>query len=138
MFIAIQVVLVALGLFIMARGRFPVGDREVTNPVASLVGIILIAQLPLALLLSIGLAFAVEPESVPTVAIPTRAGQEAPTAQVAAPGSSPVTSVWWVDPLVTCLAVLLATGMTAIALRAGNETEDVYASLNPADAEAAR
>jgi hypothetical protein len=138
MFIGIQIALLALGLFIMVRGRFSVGDREVGNPVASLVGIILIGQLPLALLITIVLALTAEPDATSSIAIPTRAGQPATPTPVAVAGTSPVHDNWWVDPLVSCGAVLLAAGMTAIALRAGNETDDVYASLGPADSESAR
>jgi len=116
MFIAVQVALAVIGLFIMTRGRFEVGDRAVTNPVASLVGIVLIAQLPVALLIGILLALNDGPALIPV------------------PGDTPVRpedAYWWIDPLVTCGAVVMAATVTAIALRAENEAEDVYASLHP-------
>ena len=72
MFIAVQVVLLLVGLYIMTRGRFQIGDRTINNPIASLVGIVLIAQLPIALLISIVLGLTTEPSGTP-VLIPTRA-----------------------------------------------------------------
>jgi hypothetical protein len=135
MFIGIQFVLVVVGLFIMSRGRFSIGDREVGNPVASLVGIVLAAQLPLALLVSIVLGLTDAPPVTKAVQVPTRAGQPVQVVHVPVPGSA--NDNWWVDPLITCGAVLVAAGLTAIALRAANETEDVFASLRPAEPDAA-
>jgi hypothetical protein len=135
MFIAIQVALLIAGLYIMSRGRFEIGDRTVNNPVASLVGIVLAAQLPLALLIGIVLGLLDGP-GTNTVQIPTRAGTPVQV-QVNAPSRSNDDN-WWVDPLVTCGAIVLSAAMIAIALRTENETEDVYASLGPADSEPAQ
>jgi hypothetical protein len=119
----------------MARGRFTIGDREVTNPVASLVGIILVAQLPLALLLSITLNLTDGTPATTAVQVPSRAGQ--PVQVVNVPVSGSASEYWWVDPLITCGAVLAAAGLTGIALRSANETEEVFARLGPADTHAA-
>lgn len=134
MFIGIQVGLVVVGLFIMSRGRFSVGGREVSNPVASLVGIVLAGQLPFALLISIVLGLTDGPATT-AVPIPTRAGQPAVFSPVASARSTD--DNWWVDPLVTCGAVLAAAGLTALALREANVTDDVIASLRPAESDAA-
>jgi hypothetical protein len=130
MFIGIQAALVLVGLFFMARGRFDVGGREVGNPIASLVGIVLIAQLPLALLIGIVLALTDGP-AAPAMTIPTRAGEPVAVKTVAAASSAD--GNWWIDPLVTCGAVLLAAGMTAIALQTEEENQDVFAELQPTD-----
>jgi hypothetical protein len=135
MFIAVQIILVAFGLIIMSRGRFRIGDREVSNPIASLVGIILAGQLPLALLIGIVLGFSDGANST-TVAIPTRAGQAQMSMTISTPRST--ADYWWVDPLITCGAFLAATGLTAMALREANDTEYVIASLHPAESDAAR
>jgi hypothetical protein len=134
MFLAVQIALLAVGLYVMSRGRFEIGGREVANPIASMVGIILAAQLPIALLISIVLGLTDGPAANP-VAVPTRAGEAAPVATVAAPRSAD--DNWWVDPLITCGALVLAAGLTGIALRSADETEDLYASLSPADADRA-
>ncbi|HEY1378536.1 MAG TPA: hypothetical protein VGF55_17180 [Gemmataceae bacterium] len=115
MFIAVQVMLAVVGLFIMIRGRFDIGDRPVTNPIASLVGIVLTAQLPIALLIDISMGLA-----------------EGSTA--GADGAPAADANWWIHPLVTCLSVLLAGGLTGIALRTDADADDVYASLDPAEA----
>ncbi len=120
MFIAVQVTLAVIGLAVMIRGRFDLGDRPVTNPVASLVGIVLTAQLPIALLIDIVLGLTADPAA---------AAGAAGSATAAASDAN-----WWVHPLITCMAVLLAAGMTGIALRTDDATEDVYASLKPAEA----
>jgi hypothetical protein len=135
MFIAIQVALLVVGLYIMSRGRFDIGDRTVTNPVASLVGIVLAAQLPLALLIGIILGLT-DSSGTNTVQVPTRAGTPVAVQVVAPPRS--LDDNWWVDPLVTCSAILLSAAMIAIALRNENDTEDVYASLSRADGEPAQ
>jgi hypothetical protein len=128
MFIGIQVGLVVVGLYVMIRGRFDLGDREVTNPIASLVGIVLVAQLPLALLISIALRFTdvASPAAAP---VPSRAGTAPATVAAATPEEDPN---WWVDPVITCGALLLAAGMTAVGMRSDDEYRDVYASLKPA------
>lgn len=130
MFLGIQIGLVAVGLYVMVRGRFDIGGREVGNPIASLVGIILIGQLPLALLLGIVLSLTAEP-STPPLEVPTRAGEAAPTAAVAAPRTG--NENWWIDPLITCSAVLAAGGLTGLALRAAVETDEILARLSSAD-----
>jgi hypothetical protein len=135
MFIAIQVMLLVVGLYIMSRGRFDIGDRTVGNPVASLVGIVLAAQLPVALLIGIVLGLTDGP-GANAVQVPTRAGSPVPV-QAIAPSRS-IDDNWWVDPLVTCSAIVLCSAMIAISLRNENDTDDVYASLSPADGEAAR
>ncbi len=135
MFISVQIALVVVGLFLMSRGRFSIGDREVGNPMASLVGIVLVAQLPLALLISIAIGLTDGPALTTAAPIPTRAGQ--PVQMVQVPVSGSADGNWWVDPLVTCGAVLAAAGLTAIALRSANETEDILASLRPAEPGAA-
>ena len=135
MFLGIQIALVAVGLFVMIRGRFEIGGREVGNPMASLVGIILIGQLPLALMVSIVLSLTAEPAAA-AVVVPTRAGSTAPVVAVAGPRAPDEN--WWVDPLITCTAVLAAGGLTGLGLRSADETEDVLARLAPADTDAAR
>jgi hypothetical protein len=135
MFIGIQLALVAVGLFIMSRGRFSVGDREVGNPVASLIGIVLAGQLPLALLVGIVLSMCGEPPTTKAVQVPTRAGQPVQIVNVAVGGSTDEN--WWVDPLITCGAVLVAAGLTAMALRASTDAEDAFASLRHAGPDAA-
>jgi hypothetical protein len=132
MFIAVQIALLVLGLYIMTRGRYEFAGREVTNPMASMVGIVLVGQLPIALLISIVLGLTAEP-STPPMTLPTRAGEVAPSVTVAAPRST--NDFWWVDPLITCGALMLAAGMTAVGLTAAHENDDVYASLRPADAD---
>lgn len=134
MFIGVQVMLVVVGLFLMSRGRFSIGDREVGNPIASLVGIILAAQLPLALLIGIVLGLTDGPPP-PTIVIPTRAGQ--PPAIPTVVATKQADDNWWVDPLVTCSAILVAAGLTGVALKSATETEAVLASLQPADLNAA-
>jgi hypothetical protein len=129
MFIVIQIMLVAIGLLIMARGRFTIGNREVGNPMASLVGIVLMSQLPLALLISIVFALTDGvPETVATQ-VPTRAGQVAQVVHV--PAADSKNNYWWVDPLVTCAAVLAAAGLTAMGLQAADDTETAIANLQP-------
>jgi hypothetical protein len=135
MFIGVQIALVVVGLFIMSRGRFSVGGREVGNPIASLVGIVLAGQLPFALLVGIVLSLTDGPPAMTAMQIPTRAGQ--PVQFVNVPVSQPANEYWWVDPLITCGAVLAAAGLTAMALREANETDDVIASLRPAQSDAA-
>ena len=78
MFIAVQVALVVAGLYIMSRGRFEIGGRVVTNPSASLIGIVLTAQFPVALLLGIVLALTDGPAPAAAPPIPTHAGEPAP------------------------------------------------------------
>ena len=134
MFIGVQVGLVAVGLFIMSRGRFSIGEREVGNPIASLVGIVFAAQLPLALLVSIILGLTDGPPA-PAIVIPTHAGQPPIVSNVVAPREA--NDNWWVDPLVTCTAVLAAAGLTGMALRSDSESDAVLASLHPADADPA-
>src|SRR5438067_439197 len=114
MFIAVQVALLVLGLYIMSRGRFAVGDREVANPLASVIGIVLAAQLPIALLIGIVLSLTAEP-SAPPIALPTRAGEPVAVVTVAAPRSA--NDHWWVDPLITCGAIVFAAGLTALGLQ---------------------
>jgi hypothetical protein len=135
MFIGIQIALVVVGLYIMSRGRFAIGDREVGNPVASLIGIVLVAQLPLALLAGIVLGLTDGAPATTAVQVPTRAGQPVQVKHVPVAGSSDTN--WWVDPLITCGAVLVAAGLAAIALRAANDTEDAFASLRTAEPDAA-
>ena len=125
MFMGIQLAVVVVGVGIMARGRFAVGNREIANPMASLIGIILIVQLPIALLVSIALAIVDGPG--PELQIPTRAGEP-----VAVPKSATVRAAennWWVDPLVTCGSILVAAGVTAIGLRTEDENQHVLAKL---------
>jgi hypothetical protein len=135
MFIGIQIALVVVGLFIMSRGRFAIGDREVGNPLASLIGIVLTAQLPLALLAGIALGLTENTPPTTAVPIPTRAGQPVQFKNV--PVSESADTNWWVDPLITCGSVLVAAGLAGIALRAGNDTEDAFASLRTAEPDAA-
>jgi hypothetical protein len=130
MFLAVQLALLAAGLYIMIRGRYVIGGREVTNPMASMVGIVLIAQMPIALLISIILGLTAEP-TTPPITLPTRAGEVAPTVAVAAPRTG--AEYWWIDPLITCGALVMAAGMTAVGLTASHENDEVYASLRPAD-----
>jgi hypothetical protein len=130
MFIAVQVALLIAGLVIMTRGRFEIGGREIANPIASMVGIILVAQMPIALAISIVLGLTDGP-GADAIAIPTRAGEAVAVQTVAPPRSS--TDNWWVDPLITCGAVVLAAGLTGIALRSADDTADIYASLSPTD-----
>src|SRR5262245_39883628 len=87
MFIAIQVGLLIAGLVIMTRGKYGVAGRVVTNPIASMVGIILAAQLPIALLISIILGLTEGPDA-PAVVVPTRAGSAEAVQAVAAPRSA--------------------------------------------------
>jgi hypothetical protein len=134
MFIAVQVGLLVLGLYLMSRGRFHIGNREVANPMASVIGIVLIAQLPIALLIGIVLGLTAEPPA-PAIAVPTRAGEVAPVVTVAPPRST--NEDWWVDPLITCGAVVLAASLTALALQTSNETEDVFARLQSSGGDAA-
>jgi hypothetical protein len=134
MFLAIQVVLLAVGLVIMSRGKYEIAGRVIVNPIASLVGIILAAQLPIALIAWMVL-WTSEP-AAPTVAVPTRAGEAAPVANVAPPRS--VNENWWVDPLITCGALLAAAALTGIAMRTDSETEEVLAGLTPAETDAAQ
>jgi hypothetical protein len=134
MFLAVQIALLVVGLYVMSRGRFEIGGREVGNPIASMVGIILAAQLPIALLISIVLGLTEGPTAEP-IAVPTRAGEAAPVVTVAGPRSAD--DNWWVDPLITCGALVLAAGLTGIALRSADEADDVYASLGPADGDRA-
>jgi hypothetical protein len=135
MFLAVQVALLIVGLIVMTRGRFEVAGREVTNPIASMVGIILAAQMPIALLIGIILGLTDGP-SAPAVTVPTRAGEPVAAQTVAAPRSP--NDNWWVDPLITCGAFVLAAGLTGIAMRSADDAADLYASLNPADADPAR
>ena len=135
MFLAVQVVLLIIGLVLMTRGRFEIGGREITNPIASMIGIILVAQLPIALLIGIVMGLTDGP-SDPPITLPTRAGEAAAAVTVAAPRSA--NDNWWVDPAVTCTALLIAAGLTGIALRTADEAEDIYASLKPADVKPAR
>jgi hypothetical protein len=134
MFIAVQVALLIVGFYIMFRGRFEIGGREISNPIASMVGIILVAQMPIALLISIVLGLTDGPSGT-AVAVPTRAGEAAPVVTVATRSAD---ENWWVDPLITCGAFVLAAGLTGIALRSADEAEDLYASLGPVDADRAR
>jgi hypothetical protein len=133
MFLAILVTLAVIGMYVMTRGRFEIGNREISNPLASRVGIVLIAQLPIALAIGIVVGLTGEPGG-PAVAIPTRAGEP-----VAAVTVAPRTGDehWWVDPLITCGAVVLAAGLTGVGLKSADETENLYASLNAADTNAA-
>jgi hypothetical protein len=101
---------------------------------ASMVGIVLVAQLPIALLIGIVLGLTAEP-TAPAITLPTRAGEAAPTVAVAAPRSAD--DFWWVDPLITCGSLMLAAGMTAVGLTAAHENDHVYASLRPAEADRA-
>ena len=110
MFIGIEVMLAIVGLAVLFRGRFEIGDREVANPVATLVGLVLTAQLPLALFFDIVMRLTAD------------IGEEAD-------------ANWWIHPLFTCAAVLTAAGITAAALRADDEVQDVYANLAPPPAD---
>ena len=136
MFIAVQLVIVAVGLFIMTRGRFSIGGREVGNPIASIgrhrAGDPVAARVDRS---SIGLQLADGPPATTAMRLPTRAGQPVQIVHVPVAGAGD--NYWWVDPLVTCAAVLIAAGLTGIALRAANDTEDVYASLSAAKSDTA-
>jgi len=129
MFLAVQVALAALGLVVMTRGRFRVGDRSVTNPIASLVGIILTAQLPLALLIGIVLGLTDEPgpaaaQSAGPVVVP----YQPPGQPVVVPPPTVArdeSANWWVDPLITCMAMLMAAGVTAIGMRADDTAAEL-------------
>jgi len=135
MFLAVQVVLLIVGLVLMTRGRFEIGGREITTPIPSMIGIIRVAQLPIALLISIVIGLTDGP-SAEAITVPTRAGEAAPAVTVAAPRSA--NDNWWVDPAITCTALLIAAGLTGIALRTADEAEDIYASLGPPDTKPAR
>jgi hypothetical protein len=134
MFLGIQIALVVVGLFVLVRGRFDIGGREVGNPMASLVGIVLIGQLPLALLVGIVLSLTAEP-AAPAFVVPTRAGSSTPAVAVAGPRAADEN--WWVDPLITCTAVLAAGGLTGLALRSAEETDVVLAHLSSTNTDAA-
>jgi hypothetical protein len=134
-FTAIQVGLLVAGLVIMSRGKYGIAGRVVTNPIASMVGIILAAQLPIALLISIILGLT-EGSSDPPVVVPTRAGSAEAVQTVAAPRSA--SDHWWVDPLITCGALVMAAGLTAIAMQSAEENDVVYASLIPAETKRAQ
>src|SRR5438105_565054 len=107
MFLAVQIALVVVGLVIMTRGRFEVGGRAVTNPIASLVGIILAAQLPVAL----GIGIVLGLTDGPAAAAPQPAGgpivvpYQPPGQPVVVPPAAPAavrdeSANWWVDPLI--------------------------------------
>jgi Na+-driven multidrug efflux pump len=136
MFLAVQIVLVVVGLVILTRGRFQVAGQTVVNPIASLVGIILTAQLPLALLLGIVLTLTDEAPAAaagqpagPVVVPYQPPGQPivVPPATPAAAKADPTAAYWWVDPLITCLAVVMAAGLTGIGLRSDGEADELFA-----------
>jgi hypothetical protein len=127
MFLAVQVCLVIAGLVVLFRGRFDFGDRVVGNPMASLIGLVLVVQLPLALVLWMMLWIG-EPPAAATTVIPTRAGEAAPTVTVTTLKGL-ANEYWWVDPFVTCGAVIIAAVLTGIALRNENASDEVFETL---------
>jgi hypothetical protein len=79
----------------------------------------------------VSISFAIVDGPASDVQIPTRAGEP-----VAVPKSVTVRAAennWWVDPLVTCGAILAAAGMTAIGMRAEDEHQDIMARLAPTE-----
>jgi hypothetical protein len=137
MFLAVQVGLVVAGLFILFRGKYEICGRVIANPIASLVGLVLTAQFPIALVLWFALWLS-EPAPTP-VAVPTRAGD--PVATVAVPEMKAVVDqFWWVDPFIACGSVIIAAALTAVALRNENASDEVFESLAvmpPPEADAA-
>ena len=126
MFLAVQVGLVIAGLFILFRGRFEFAGRVIANPIASLVGLVLTAQFPIALVLWFALWLS-EPTPERTV-LPTRAGDPVPT--VTAPTRQPVADqYWWVDPFIACGSVVIAAVLTGIALSSESASDEVFETL---------
>jgi len=113
------------GLFILFRGRFEFGNRVIGNPIASLVGLVLTAQFPIALVLWLILWFS---EPAPTVVIPTRAGEPAATSAVP-PAQALADQFWWVDPFIACGAVIIVAALTGIALRNENASDEMFETL---------
>jgi hypothetical protein len=127
MFLAVQVCLVIAGVVILFRGRFNFGDRVVGQPMASLIGLVLVIQLPVALVLWMMLWIG-EPPAAATKVIPTRAGEAAPTVTVSTLKGL-ADEYWWVDPFVTCGAVMIAAVLIGIALRNENASDEVFETL---------
>jgi hypothetical protein len=101
MFFYFQAALVVVGAVILVRGlRF--GRQEVSSPIASLVGLLLVGQLPACLWLS----FVFDLSDIFTAGEMMTAGS------------------WWVDPLVTGAAFLIAGALVVVGLRDPKGPED--------------
>ncbi|MGL4550020.1 MAG: hypothetical protein ACRC33_02435 [Gemmataceae bacterium] len=98
----LQVVLAAAGVGILVSGRLPLGGREVRGPIASLIGGILAAALPLTVLL---LALYAAPE----MARHSNVGLDKAYRQASA-------AYWWIRPLMMLLTVGTAGGLAYLAL----------------------
>jgi hypothetical protein len=127
MFLAVQVGLVIAGLIVLFRGRFAFGGRVVGDPIASLIGLVLVVQLPLALVLWMMLWFS-EPRTTATAVIPTHASEATPTVAVSTLKGL-ADEYWWVDPFVTCGAIVIAAVLTGVALRNENASDEVFEAL---------
>jgi hypothetical protein len=105
MFIYVQAVLAAVGAAIALRGRFPVGRREITNPVALTVGVLLLAPL----LVCYWFGFIAEVFNAYTSAWPSLAPPKTPQPEAA--------SLPWVDMMISLVSLMLAGGITAMSLQ---------------------
>jgi hypothetical protein len=104
----IQVVVALAGVGILLLGRIPVGDKEVRNPLASLIGLILAVALPLTVLF-VGLLSASE-----TLRLAKTVGLD--KAYQMATGT-----YWWVRPLMMLLSLGAAGGLAFVGLRSEAE-----------------
>jgi hypothetical protein len=121
MFFYVQAALALLGVFIILRGRFPLGQQVVTRPIAPMVGALLAAPVPVCLWIGfvVGASHAFGPS---------------------APGDEPssvedkILAVSWLDPLITAGFVSIAAVLAAVG-RQDEEDPFPAAPANLADAQ---
>jgi hypothetical protein len=100
-----QAVMVLLGVVIVVRGRFHLGWRTVSAPIAPVVGWSLMAPIPLGCVL--GVLFGV------SEALGGRFGGETPSLEEVEMKYA------WIDPSVTAVMALIAVVLTVIGLQGG-------------------
>jgi hypothetical protein len=117
MFFYVQAALAFLGIVIVLRGRFRIGQQVVTRPIAPMVGAMLAAPIPVCLWLGIvtGVSAAVGPT----------ANQEGTPSL-----EQRIESIQWLDPLITAGFVAVAAVLTAV----GRQDEDGRLSFPTAPA----
>jgi len=111
MFFVIQIVLALLGLLLILCKRLRIGNQEIGTPMATVIGAILVAPLPLSLWLTITTKI---PSNFQTAFQTTH---DLVTGRVLEAPPPPDDPLWWFEPVVTCGCVLAAGLLAFIALR---------------------
>lgn len=108
----LQVILAVVGIAVLLLGRLPLGEREVRNPLSSLIAIVLIVQLPICMFV---LALMVGG---------TAARLRGPVNFDAAYRLT-LADFWWVRPAFTLLTLAVAGGLAWVGLKTQAENDDL-------------